>query len=437
MKQVIKLGNNNGKQKSLNVLICMVAIISASLVMLHSQKNNSKPDSKPDTYVEQTTIIPDNTPIDTQSSEPNVNKQNTVMTDTYAENTEAIDKVINTNEELRSLSYRYNALSDKEKLLYAQICNAIRAHVEECDIEGDYTFDDVNNVSFVVQFTDEYMLAVNHASVGSLYDSSTHKAKKLKISYSCSKEEADEKYTATMNAVEEIINKTGGLTPYEAELYIHNTIVENNEYLKEGDESHSAYNALVQHRSVCDGYAKSFKIICNRINIPCDIIIGMATSVTSSESEGHAWNIVTLDNEDYIVDVTYDDVNPMDPDYSFFNITQEECDKMHTPSDEFKFPPATGEKYNYYIKENCVVDSYETFCEVFDNNLRYAIDGKTPCIHLKAKAPYTINDIMNGEKEWAHISDVLNRLSLNYMQTSVASDDTVTIYLIDSAEGDG
>jgi hypothetical protein len=44
---------------------------------------------------------------------------------------------------------------------------------------------------------------------------------------------------------------------------------------------------------------------------------------------------------------------------------------------------------------------------------------------------------MNGEREWAHISDVLSRLSLNYMQTSVASDNTVTIYLINSVEDDG
>ncbi|MBQ8029114.1 MAG: fibronectin type III domain-containing protein, partial [Clostridia bacterium] len=52
---------------------------------------------------------------------------------------------------------------------------------------------------------------------------------------------------------------------------------------------------------VCEGYSKSFKIICDRLNIPCVLVSGYA-------GENHMWNYVQLENGKwYLVDVTWDD----------------------------------------------------------------------------------------------------------------------------------
>lgn len=64
-------------------------------------------------------------------------------------------------------------------------------------------------------------------------------------------------------------------------------------------ESYSAYGALVNHRSVCQGYAYAFEWLMDELGIPCVYI--------SSESINHGWNMVTLDGEDYFIDVTWDD----------------------------------------------------------------------------------------------------------------------------------
>ena len=63
----------------------------------------------------------------------------------------------------------------------------------------------------------------------------------------------------------------------------------------------SAYGALVEGNTVCAGYAKAYKAICDYMGIDCMVINGEQDDV------GHAWNGVWLDGELYYVDCTYGD----------------------------------------------------------------------------------------------------------------------------------
>lgn len=83
---------------------------------------------------------------------------------------------------------------------------------------------------------------------------------------------------------------------YAAHEYIRSLVNYNNNdtYLK-----HTAYGALVNGEAVCEGYAKAYKLLLNAMGIECDVVI-------NSE---HAWNVVCLDGEWYMVDVTNDDTN--------------------------------------------------------------------------------------------------------------------------------
>lgn len=56
---------------------------------------------------------------------------------------------------------------------------------------------------------------------------------------------------------------------------------------------------------VCEGYAKSFKVLCDQFGIPCVLIGGRVLST----GEGHMWNGVQLNGKWYLVDVTWDDVS--------------------------------------------------------------------------------------------------------------------------------
>ena len=59
--------------------------------------------------------------------------------------------------------------------------------------------------------------------------------------------------------------------------------------------------------TVCAGYAKSFKILCDEYNIPCVYVSGDGIN-NQGDGEAHAWDYVKMDDGKwYAVDVTWDD----------------------------------------------------------------------------------------------------------------------------------
>ncbi len=67
-------------------------------------------------------------------------------------------------------------------------------------------------------------------------------------------------------------------------------------------DCHDAYGALVNGYAVCQGYAESFKLICDYYKIPCVYISGTA------DGGGHAWNAIQMDDGKwYFIDSTWDD----------------------------------------------------------------------------------------------------------------------------------
>lgn len=84
----------------------------------------------------------------------------------------------------------------------------------------------------------------------------------------------------------------------EKALLLHNYLVINTEY-DYSYSRYSAYNALVDHSAVCQGYSEAYVLLCNSVGIECKIVI--------SRSMNHAWNIVNIDGSWYHVDCTWDD----------------------------------------------------------------------------------------------------------------------------------
>lgn len=78
-------------------------------------------------------------------------------------------------------------------------------------------------------------------------------------------------------------------------------------YLPEADYIDTSYGALVNGKAICGGYAKAFKAVLDRLNIPCVCVQGYSCSSTSSNYVAHMWNAVKLDGQWYAVDPTWND----------------------------------------------------------------------------------------------------------------------------------
>lgn len=101
---------------------------------------------------------------------------------------------------------------------------------------------------------------------------------------------------------------------------------------------------------VCEGYAKAFKVLCDKKGIPCVLISGYANG------GAHMWNGVLLNGSWYMMDVTWDDGDPYT--YNFF--LTHRANGNHISSGDFSnsggfsfsYPELSITAYNYCVGEH-------------------------------------------------------------------------------------
>jgi uncharacterized protein YjdB len=118
------------------------------------------------------------------------------------------------------------------------------------------------------------------------------------------------------------------MTQDQKEKTIHDYIVGNTAY----DETlvrHSAYDALHDGTTVCQGYALLAYKMLNKAGVQTRIVVGM---VDGSTVENHAWNLVNLYGKWYQLDCTWDDPVPDIPkrvSYDYYNLTDAKLSEDH------------------------------------------------------------------------------------------------------------
>ena len=121
--------------------------------------------------------------------------------------------------------------------------------------------------------------------------------------------------------------------------------------------AHNIVGPLLYGKCVCEGYAKAFKFLCDKVGVECWVVSGKGNS--SLESGPHAWNIVRINGYYHHVDVTWDvqgaESSEM-PNYGYLNLSDEEIAKDHT-WDRRLYPACPESPYNYFRVNNALVDS--------------------------------------------------------------------------------
>ena len=126
---------------------------------------------------------------------------------------------------------------------------------------------------------------------------------------------------------EDIIGALDSGSAYLTALTFHDILISLGDYRYEADgvtpsddtSAHNIVGILLEESGVCESYAKSFQLLLNYCGINNVIVSGYA-------GEAHAWNMVELDGEWYLCDLTWDD----DPDFMwgishrYFMVTETE-----------------------------------------------------------------------------------------------------------------
>lgn len=193
--------------------------------------------------------------------------------------------------------------------------------------------------------------------------------------------------------LDEIIDKD--MSDYEKELAVYDWMTANlssdsGSFLvipNTQEDCDNPYGVLKYHNAVCVGYATTFRMFMQMLDIDCMVI-------HNSECF-HSWNLVKLDGEWYHTDI-YSDVG--NGNYSHFNRNDSMCSMDNSWDTDF-FPAANGIKYNYAYRNLKTCDDIYALPAA----LREVIDEECPSAAFAFKTEI-------GETEAAIVNEIMSSI---------------------------
>lgn len=153
----------------------------------------------------------------------------------------------------------------------------------------------------------------------------------------------------TLDMAKAVIEKviTDEMTDYEKEQAIYRYLTKDLTastslltVINEDDDgdNDNPHDVLKNHSAVCVGYATTFRMFMQMMDIECMVI--------HSSDLVHSWNLIKLDDGCWYHTDCYMDAG--DANYMSFNMDDKACERSHDWNTDF-FPAANGSKYNYVL----------------------------------------------------------------------------------------
>ena len=264
-----------------------------------------------------------------------------------------------------AFSYGYSQLSGDEEQLYREILNSLISYQEETEL----SVKDPEMVERVFR----YVMA-DHPEIfyADGYEVTTYRlgTELRRITFTGTWTlESDEVLSrrAQLEAAAALWLEglPDGTDDFEKAKYIYDALILRTEYEQGSADSQTICSVLLNQRSVCQGYAKTFQYLCQLAGIPAMLVTG------DVNGEGHAWNIVEINGEQYYVDATNGDQPAFleggavsleehkTTIYDYLCPFPQEYEQLYTASDEFPLPACTATDCNFYVLNQACFDTYD------------------------------------------------------------------------------
>ena len=216
--------------------------------------------------------------------------------------------------------------------------------------------------------------------------------------------------------VEKLVRPAVTMAELEKEQYVHDFICQNVRYDKlKKSYSHEILGPLGQGVGVCEGIAKTVKILCDQLGIWCIVVISEANQEKNIKYR-HAWNIVKIGGAYYHLDATFDNtLSHMGPvRYDYFNLDDGKVFRDHEPV-IWKVPACTTSDGFYYRVKKL---SFTKIEEVEKRALQAAKKGKELIFHWRGGAlnRETAAQMLKAFKEAGEKKGKYPRAAINWPQ---------------------
>ena len=276
--------------------------------------------------------------------------------------------------------YYYNHMNKAQQAAYHSILSGVKNLADEFQIpalEGEELY----NVFF--------QMRLDHPEI---FWVSSYKYRYYKDSpnlifipeYLFDKKKICEHQKAMTARVEKLIRPAQKLSEWEKEKYVHDFICENVHYDKlKKPYSHEIIGPLGQGVGVCEGIAKSVKVLCDALGIWCMIAV-CGNNPEKGIKYRHTWNIVKIGGKYYHLDATFDNTLGKDREtseirYDYFNLDDSQIFRDHEPL--IAPAPHCGDHEHFYYKEKKL--SFTKKEDVYKRSLQAAKKGRVLIFHWR------------------------------------------------------
>lgn len=172
---------------------------------------------------------------------------------------------------------------------------------------------------------------------------------------------------------ESIVNKViPRKSKYKQLKAIYDYIIKHTDYVENAQYDQDIRSVLLNGKSVCSGYAKTFQYLCKLAGIECTTVNGYSTDQNGAQIP-HAWNLVHVKGKFYWVDVTWGDSKNLTQgkyiNYNYFLVGDDPFLNLHQVDEYmdhqtreyrlFIYPECQDDSLNYYSKKGCYFRSYD------------------------------------------------------------------------------
>lgn len=276
--------------------------------------------------------------------------------------------------------YYFNLLNEEEKKGYREILEGVRAREKEFYLT---IYEDavVNKVYHAVLMDHPELFWIHNRK--QVYKTTFSNGNYCMFSpgYSYTAEEIKEIQQTAEDACREVEAMIPeGADDYEKARTVYTYLIDTASY-QESEDDQSMAGIFWKKQAVCAGYAGAAQYLLEYLDVPCIYVEGK----TAGSTEGHAWNIITLEGEYYYFDATNGDQPEfLEGDavqlaehktilYDYLCPFPEEYEMTYTPSEKFEVPKCTATAKNFYVLNQGCFDEYDyqeilAYCQMRLNN---------------------------------------------------------------------
>ncbi len=260
--------------------------------------------------------------------------------------------------------FYYSRLSDGEKNIYDKMCGALLRFEPALSLHagmGKAFSIDTHKIIEAVLFDNPVFFYVNRNRI---VVKQTPLYIQFNFQYTYEKEEAEQLWTQVEEKIANFIqhNIKPEMSPLAKQIAIHRHMglisASRPPYDK---EDFSVIGALIKGRCVCEGYAKAYKLFCDRLGIASIVVLGDGIKPDGTK-EPHAWNITRINGVTAHTDACWDAQFGVSS-YDYFNLCDADIAADHS-FDNAVYPKCDPNKINYFYKNGLIAADEEQLHEI-------------------------------------------------------------------------